>query len=146
ILAVGRFAKILGDGMRHHKDDGRPANHRSTLIIYGMAYISLLTVLLSTASRMGAFVALAGTAVAVAVMLRGRRSAIALLALLPAIVVALFLYGPTLFERVGDVQANALVRGDFYRQVWELIMLRPLTGFGGGSFELAYPLVHAAPV
>lgn len=146
IIAAGRFSKVLGDGLRRHKDDGRSVSYRSTLVIYGVAYIFLLTVIFSTASRMGAFVTLVGTAVVVAVSLRGLRSVIALLALLPAIGVVLLLYGPALFERVGDVEVNALVRGDFYRQLWELIMLRPLTGFGGGSFELAYPLVHAAPV
>ena len=33
-----------------------------------------------------------------------------------------------------------------YRQIIEMIAARPWFGYGGGSFELAYPLYHQLPV
>jgi O-antigen ligase len=146
IIAAGRICGVAAQGMKHHRDDGRPPNFFSNLLIYGVAYLFLLTVIFSTASRMGAAVTLIGTAVVFAVALRGTRSAVVLAVLVPVAGLALALYGPALVERFGEVEAAATVRNDFYRQIGDLILLRPLTGFGGGSFELAYPLVHADPV
>jgi len=150
IIAAGRFGHVLARGFAHHRDDGRPPHFWSSLVIYAVAYVFLVTVILSTASRMGLFVTVVGTIVALAVLLQGGRGKGMLLALVPvilaAIAVAMVFFGVGLFERLGGVETSAQVRGDFYRQIWELILLRPLTGFGGGSFELAFPLVHALPV
>lgn len=61
-------------------------------------------------------------------------------------VLALSLFGEALFDRFGSVEQSSIVRTDLYAQVIELIKLRPWTGFGGSTFELAFPLVHTLPV
>ena len=38
------------------------------------------------------------------------------------------------------------MRGDLYAQLLSMIAAQPWLGYGGGSFELAYPLFHQWPV
>lgn len=149
VIAAARIGKLLSDKAEKHPSDGGVPNLRSNILIYGLAYAFLLTVVLSTGSRMGLFVTIAGAVTAFAIALRRTRLglfAMAVPAGLGVAIVAMIYFGQSLFERLGSLESSANVRGDFYVQVWELIMQRPWTGFGGGAFELAFPLVHAAPV
>jgi O-antigen ligase len=149
VIAAARVGKLLSDRAEKHPGDGGLPNFRGNLLVYGLAYAFLLTVVLSTGSRMGLFVTVAGAVTAFAVVLRRTRLglvAIAVPAGLAVAVSAMAYYGQALLERLGSLESSANVRGNFYVQVWELIMQRPWTGFGGGAFELAFPLVHAAPV
>jgi len=61
-------------------------------------------------------------------------------------IVLFVLYGTGLLERVGSVESSADVRMALYEQVIEMIADRPWTGYGAGSFELAFPLFHQLPV
>lgn len=149
VIAATRMGKLLSDRAEKHPSDGSIRNFRSNMLIYGLAYAFLLTVVLSTGSRMGLFVTIVGAVTAFSVTLR--RTQLGVLALsvpvaLTVAVLAMIYYGQGLFERLGSLESSANVRSDFYVQVWELILQRPWTGFGGGTFELAYPLVHEAPV
>jgi O-antigen ligase len=150
VIAAARFGKLLSDGSRAHPDDGKPRNLRGNLLLYGLAYVWLISVVLSTGSRMGLFVTVMGAAVALALALRktGRLSGLALIVpvALAALALIIVFFGGALFERLGNLETSSDARWDLYRQIWQLIMQRPLTGFGGGAFELAFPLVHQAPV
>jgi len=149
-LAAARLGKLLADASLHHAHDGKLRNLRGDLLIYGLAYVFLVVVVLSTGSRMGLFVTVVGAIVSSAIALRRSRRLAFLSLLVPLAVVAfmaiLVVYGGALLERLGSLESSADVRSDLYWQIWEMITQRPLVGFGGGSFELAFPIVHQAPV
>lgn len=66
-----------------------------------------------------------------------------------AISVVLFvtgIYGGGLLDRLLSSEHGLEKRSELYAQVWEMILSRPFTGFGGGSFEWVYPLFHRPPV
>ncbi|WP_188129475.1 O-antigen ligase family protein [Rhizobium sp. RU20A] len=125
------------------------SNRNLILNLTGLAIIA--SVLVMTNSRMGNFVALAGVlvvslmAIAKSDTVRGRYSALAAV-VLASFGLLLALYGGGLLERVGAVGTDADTRLSLYKQAIEMIAARPLTGFGGSSFEYAYPLFHQLPV
>jgi O-antigen ligase len=151
VIAASKLARHVADRLERHYDDGPIQHSNSSILLYSLAFIFLLAVIVATQSRMGFAAALSGSLVAiVATAARSSRAlpiiiGVTLLGVL-ATIVALSLFGEALFERFGTVERSALVRTDLYQQVLELIGLRPLIGYGGGSFELAYPLVHQLPV
>ena len=57
-----------------------------------------------------------------------------------------WLLGGGLLERIEWQGFGSDSRILLYQQVIDLIALRPWTGFGGGSFEVAFPLVHQLPL
>jgi O-antigen ligase len=57
-----------------------------------------------------------------------------------------YLYGLPLIDRFTSVDRASEVRLQLYEQVLRMIADRPWTGFGGGTFEYAYPLYHQLPV
>ncbi|HTM76063.1 MAG TPA: O-antigen ligase family protein, partial [Devosia sp.] len=116
--------------------------------VYLLSAIIVLTTVTATNSRMG-FV-LAWAAVIAVLLLLAIRSTVRLRLLtygLPALLLVaamlIFFYGETLWLRLEDSQLNFQVRLELYRQVIHL-MQRPWLGFGGGSFEQAFPIVHEA--
>lgn len=151
VIAVGEIARHLEEQFKRHPHDGHVPGIFSAVAIYGIAYLLLLTVTIATQSRMGLFVALVGTAVVLFVFLaKVSRSAKVVLGFAGAVAIAgllgLVLFGEAMFNRAIDLERSAEGRWNFYMQILDLIGMRPLTGFGGGSFELAYPIVHTAPV
>ena len=151
VIAASRLARHVADRLERHYDDGPIRNSNSTIVFYGIALLFLLATIVATQSRMGFAAALSGAFVAIlATATRSRRALPIVLGgtLVAAMVTvaALTLFGEALFERFGTVERSALVRTDLYQQVIELISLRPLLGYGGGTFELAFPLVHQLPV
>jgi len=128
---------------------GRPLV--SNLIIYAVTYAILLVIVVATNSRMGLAVTLAGSLV---VLLSGvihggarRGPVLAVLGLAGAGLIAALLYlSPGMVDRIGSVEMDTLARTNLYQQVWEMILARPMLGFGGGTFELAFPLFHRPPV
>jgi O-antigen ligase len=121
--------------------------------IYLAGTALVLAVLVATGSRMGLLAGLSGAGLA-ALMAAGKggaggpRSGRLVLALLPiaAAVVVVALYGAGTFDRLGSLENDANVRGDLYAQVIGMIAARPWLGYGGGAFEVAYPLFHQLPV
>lgn len=150
ILALTMLASRIVNQADRHKDDGRIANNFSAILLLGVAYAFLLVVIISTQSRMGLAATLIGSVAIVLLTLSAARNfrfgGYALLGLLLVLAASLVLFGGGVFERLGSLESSGEVRGELYRQTWDLIMLRPLTGFGGGTFELAFPLVQHAPV
>ena len=123
----------------------------SQLAIYGTCYLVIVSTVIATQSRMGLFVTVAGTISPVVLELLRRNSnrvlSLSILGLaLAGLGVALTLYGSQLFERVGNIEGSTAIRTGLYEQILDLIRLRPWTGFGGGTFESAFPLVHQLPV
>lgn len=120
------------------------------LLLIGLSF--LLVALYSTQSRMGLAAGLAGSlVVAIGFVIKiGRR--LPRLAIVMAIVgaaltiAAAVLFGSGTFERLGSVEQSFDVRAALYAQVIDMIGSRPIWGFGGGSFEAAFPLFHALPV
>ena len=113
--------------------------------------VLILTALFATQSRMGLFAGISGSLVVILLSLtRTERTAYRLPAILLTVLVAAgsiaWLYGQGVLDRLGSVDRDFDVRTDLYAQVWQLIMERPLLGYGGGSFEYAFPLVHQPPV
>ena len=148
LAQIGR--RVVDQGMRHPHDGIIPGN-TSAIVLHGIGYVLLITVSVATQSKMGIFAALVGSfVVACVVMAKSIRSRIGIILLvlvgIAAIVSGLMLFGGNVLERVIDSRESAGTRLDLYAQVFELIARRPLTGFGAGSFELAFPLVHHLPL
>jgi O-antigen ligase len=137
--------------------DDDPALHpwsrrggRSLLVLTGLGFI--LAALLASQSRMGLFAGLvASVAVTtVAVVRAGSRRSLLTVTLLGTGVLCVatlsLLYGSSVLERLLSLEGSADVRVALYKQVFEMISKRPVLGYGGGSFELAFPLFHHTPV
>ncbi len=123
---------------------------RSYLIV--MATALLLAALLMTNSRMGVFAGLVGgclTAGLFALTLP-RVGATARIGMAFAGLVAaaglLRLYGGGVAERMEDVDRSADIRLTLYEQIVGVIVVRPWTGWGGDTFELAYRAYRDVPV
>lgn len=122
------------------------------LAILGM--LMILIALIATGSRVGVLAAAAGMALATILFIakrsetRSRRARNPLAIAVPAILLIglLVLFGPQLIERFTTVEESTNVRMQLYEQVLHMISDRPWAGFGGGTFEYAYPLYHQAPV
>lgn len=115
------------------------------LTILGLPFI--VAALAATGSRMGAFAGFAGCVVVAIIGLRGivRWQPILLGAFaLAALVAALF--GRTLLDRFIFTESAATGRFALYREIAEMIRARPLLGYGGGTFEYAFPPFHAPPM
>lgn len=121
-----------------------------TILLYVLAYAIIVAALFATQSRMGFAAAMVGSLVIIVIGFThagGRSRLLALLVLLAlATALGFFTYGQGLLERLGSVENASDVRLDLYAQVLQMILARPLVGYGGGSFELAFPLFHQAPV
>lgn len=115
----------------------------------GLAVI--VAALLATQSRMGLFSGGLGAAVtfliSIARLPRGARLAGRIAVFFTfALAILLLLYGSGVADRLGSVESAADVRGSLYTQIWTMILARPWLGYGGGTFEVAYPLYHILPV
>jgi O-antigen ligase len=150
-IAAARLVQALVHGSDDYRWDTRLRPSRSVIIGYFVAYVLIISVVIATQSRMGLFVSIAGTLTVIAAnaprLVKTRATAaFALVAALASVGGALFLYGSGVFERIGGLERSAELRTELYRQVVELIAMRPWTGFGGGTFEVAFPLVHRLPL
>jgi len=111
----------------------------------------IFAALIATQSRMGFTAGATGALVGIALILSKAPKTRRLIwpTLLFGIlgtIVLFFLYGGGLLERVGSVESSSDVRMALYQQVIKMISSRPWTGYGAGSFELAFPLFHQLPV
>lgn len=116
--------------------------------------IIVMAALVSTTSRMGVLVGVAGLVLTSLLLLLkqgggagGILRRVFLLGLLLIAVAALFsLYGSGTLERLGSVEREADYRFELYEQVWAMVMTRPWTGYGGGAFELSFTMFHQWPL
>jgi len=133
------------------ESEGGRNRHRQlaaiALIAAGLFVIG--TALVATQSRMGFSAGLIGSLMVMVLALVRRRATVWLVAfsvLLAGTIGLLVFNGSGLLERVGSLETAGDVRADLYRQVWGMILSSPFVGYGGGTFELVFPLFHQLPV
>lgn len=150
VLTLAHGCATMRRQAERHKDDGLINGLLSKVILYGAAYIFLILVLVGTQSRMGLFATLAGSAVVViSTLLSIRRLGLILLIAplaLATFIGLLWLLGGGLLERIESGGFDSSTRWVLYEQILQLIALRPWSGFGGGTFEVAFPVVHTLPL
>ncbi|MBJ3783121.1 O-antigen ligase family protein [Devosia sediminis] len=150
VLALAQGCAVLVRQSQRHANDGQIVNFTSSLVLFGIAYAFLLVVLVATQSRMGLFATFVASGVVVLIALLTMRSLRALLFAAPvglaALAGAVYLAGGGLLERIENMRLATDDRGTIYQQIADLIAMRPWAGFGGGTFELAFPLVHRLPL
>lgn len=152
IIALAQVGRRIVNQLERHPHDGVVGGNVGSIVLYAIVYALLISVIVATQSRMGIAASLVGSLVVAIVVatrtLRSRRVLLLLFGIgaLAAALGGFFLFGEALFDRMFDIESSSVVRSDLYAQVLQLIAQRPLTGFGGGSFELAFPLVHHQPV
>lgn len=145
------FGLVLGVLLSFRSLRDSDLSRPSSAMLYVAATGLVLAALVATGSRMGLVAGLVGGGLAALLAVGkgagggGRRQLLVSLPLAGALLV-LLLYGGGTLERLGSIESDANVRGDLYLQVWQMILARPWLGYGGGAFELAYPLVHQLPV
>ncbi|MDC9824651.1 O-antigen ligase family protein [Devosia sp. ZB163] len=151
--AVVAVSLICGSFVSRTDETGSLSGRRfdPVVLLYLVALAAIVAALLATQSRMGTFAATVGcVVVALTGISRMRGLWARALLLLPLLVgvlgLAVYVFGQNLVDRLGSLESSADVRLDLYAQVIEMIMARPWIGYGGGSFELAYPLFHQLPV
>lgn len=137
---------------RSRTQKGFALEKNTQIVVYMFALVVIGATILSTQSRMGAFSAVGGmiiVSILVTVNATTKNAkfvGIAFLTGFSVLTVLSILFGAGLLERLGSVEQSFGVRGDLYAQVIDMIKTRPLAGFGGGSFNLAFPLFHNFPV
>ena len=158
VLGMAEFVRTKEASRFSKKGDGGRSLFTLTLIVAGV--LLLLLDIASTNSRMGLFVTFAG-AITYAILemmvgirrsqtettatSQGLRLGLALI-IMVAVLGLLAYYGTGTLERLGSAERSYDARASLYAQVWDMIHLRPYTGFGGGAFATAYPLFHQLPV
>jgi O-antigen ligase len=129
-------------------------NVREGAMLPCLGLVLIMVALVASTSRMGLFAALIGMAIAFGMISSGRGdsqngrygAAGVIGAILVGALVIMYLYGGSVIDRFSTVDASSKVRMQLYGQIWEMIKTRPLTGYGGGAFEHAYPMFHQVPV
>ena len=149
VLAMTQLVDRLG--LWADREEGGLRQSLPEVVLYSSALLLILAAVVSSQSRMGFVVTLCGMlTVVVLAVLRNRRllqGALIIVGLGFVVVLCLLLaYGEGLLGRIDVLEKSSSVRLALYGQVLELIALRPWAGFGGGAFELAFPLVHQLPV
>lgn len=125
-----------------------------SLVFKALGLLLIIAVLFGTGSRMGFFVGIVGVLLMVFLILPKQidtgktllKGALIVALCLFVMAAVLWGYGNLTVERLGSVDRDADVRLALYQQTWTMIMDRPWTGFGGGTFELAFPLFHQPDV
>lgn len=149
VLAMTQLVDRLG--LWAEREEGGLRQSLPGIVLYSAALLLILAAVVSSQSRMGFVVTLCGmlTVVVLAVVRNARllQGALIMVGLGFVVVLCLLLaYGEGLLGRIDVLEKSSSVRLALYSQVLELIALRPWAGFGGGAFELAFPLVHQLPV
>ncbi|WP_085047423.1 O-antigen ligase family protein, partial [Brevirhabdus pacifica] len=105
-----------------------------------LALMLMAAALLATGSRMGVLAALAGGATVCVARDTGRRSGRFPFWSLGLTGAAALVMMP----RLADLPADLAIRAELYRQVIEMIALRPWTGYGLDAFATAFPPLRTA--
>ncbi len=127
-------------------------DHLASAALFMTGSLLIAATLFATQSRMGLFAGLVGATVSILIVgakMRVKRPGGFQFALGLTVVLAVFallLYGSGTVERLGSVERDFDIRYRFYQQIVGMISQHPWLGYGGGSFELAFPLVHTWPV
>jgi O-antigen ligase len=151
VLATTQLVDVIAQWGERKRGDGALRRFLPSIMVYAAALLLILAAVVSSQSRMGFVVTLCGMlAVLGLAVARNIRLLLGILVVVAvggvAVVVVLMFYGEGLLVRLGALEKSAEVRVALYSQIIELISMRPWSGFGGGAFELAFPLVHQLPV
>lgn len=151
VLATTQLVDIIGHWGEQRRDGEALRRSLPPIMLYTAALLLILAAVVSSQSRMGFVVTLCGMlAVLGLAVARNIRLLLGILVVVVigglAVMTLLMFYGEGLLARLGALERSAEVRVALYTQILELISMRPWAGFGGGAFELAFPLVHQLPV
>lgn len=155
VLGVNLMIQRMTEKLPGAKDNSAFAVYlgKGGVVTIGLGWLILVITLVATNSRMGLFAACCGMLASIVMTLTkrtigGNRAGIWIFLIVIPVIVGLGMlgYGTIFMERLGTVGEASGVRLQLYEQVVMMIQARPLTGFGGNSFEYAYPLFHQAPV
>ena len=148
--AIMGVALVFGDD---EEDIARSGLSRVLIRLgFNVAPLALIGLALAFShSRMGMLVAALGAGfVALVAVFRstGMRRILAGILILIGVVTGLVLAntGGVLFERMATVDRDADLRLAVYDQTLDLIAARPLTGYGGGTYEDAFRAVKGDPI
>ena len=150
-LAVGT-ALLAQTVIRVSQGQQRLSQAMLPLVAFVGGMFVLLLALAASQSRMGLLSATIGVGIVLLLSLRWVRWQSLLLSLGVTVTVfvvfigGLLVFGPGLLGRVVMTEATGGGRTYIYEQVLAMIRTRTWTGFGGGSFELAYPLFKSPPL
>jgi hypothetical protein len=147
------FGLVLGTGLASERmietnNISRDKASGMPLAFIAAGLIAIFVTLFATNSRMGLFAAISGAASVALITTIKHGSRRAVFSLVFAIVIlfagALYFYGETLIERTLSLERDANLRFTLYRQIWEMIGGKYLLGYGGGSFQLVFPMFRSA--
>lgn len=150
------FGAIMGVAMIFGTDEEDAARSGLSRILvqlgFNVAPLALIGLALAFShSRMGMFVAALGAGlIALIAVFRstGTRRILAGLLIVAGLVSGAVLANTSgiLFERMATVDRDADVRLEVYEQTLGLIAARPLTGYGGGTYEDAFKAIKSDPI
>lgn len=111
----------------------------------------IMVALLATQSRMGLFAGLFGAFVVLLFVLKQSRYwkfliPAAILFAAGAALLIVWTFGQGVLERALDLEGSSESRMNLYVQVWDVILTRPWTGYGGGAFSLFFPAFFGPPL
>lgn len=146
MVSLGMAAAIMVNRSRRGDQTESPQGSIAGVLICVASYFLMLVTIVATQSRMGLFACLCGsiTIAGVSLLLAGRLKAAlyALPLIIGAIGGAVYLTGEGLLTRVEANGFELASRLELYKQVLTMIEMRPWTGWGGGSFEIAFRTVQ----
>lgn len=150
------FGAIMGVAMIFGTDEDDAARSGLSRVLvqlgFNVAPLALIGLALAFShSRMGMFVAALGAGlIALIAVFRstGTRRILAGLLIVAGLVSGAVLANTSgiLFERMATVDRDADVRLAVYEQTLDLIAARPLTGYGGGTYEDAFKAIKSDPI
>jgi O-antigen ligase len=150
------FGAIMGAALIFGNDEEDVSRSRLSRILiqlgFNVAPLALIGLALAFShSRMGMFVAALGVGIIALLAVfksAGLRRIVAGVLIVAGLAAGLVLAntGGVLFERMATVDRDADVRLAVYQQTLGLIAARPLTGYGGGTYEDAFRAVKADPI
>jgi O-antigen ligase len=148
------FGLVMGAGLALFSGKRAEDRDESPLLRLALIAVSLIIIaiaLLATQSRMGLFAGLAGVAVTTllgAVRLEGhlRLRLVVIAVPLVAAAVGFFALGGDIVERLLVAGDDLSSRVELNRQVWDMVLQRPLLGYGGGTFEAIFPMFERPPL
>lgn len=150
------FGAIMGVALIFGVDEDDVARSRLSRILvqlgFNVAPLALIGLALAFShSRMGMFVAALGAGlIALIAVFRssGARRVLAGLLIIVGLVSGAVLANTSgiLFERMATVDRDADVRLAVYEQTLDLIAARPMSGYGGGTYEDAFRAVKTDPI
>jgi O-antigen ligase len=150
------FGAIMGVALIFGVDEDDVARSRLSRILvqlgFNVAPLALIGLALAFShSRMGMFVAALGAGlIALIAVFRssGARRVLAGLLIIVGLVSGAVLANTSgiLFERMATVDRDADVRLAVYEQTLDLIATRPISGYGGGTYEDAFRAVKTDPI